>query len=71
MSEIVESDKNLIITVDCGNGDEIHFRKTSDGDLYIEIDEPWRGSTETGFGATCEVTICKDDVARLIEWLTK
>lgn len=35
-----------------------------DGRLYIEIDEPWSGSTETGFGQTSYFYLSKEDAAK-------
>ena len=65
-----ERDNALIITVDVGIGDEIQFTKYPNGGLEIEIDEPWAGSTKTGFGATTSVTLTPDDVKKLLEFIT-
>jgi hypothetical protein len=69
MADILEDATRLIIEVDAGVGDEVQFTKMGDGLLNIEIDEPWAGSTETGFGATASVSLNKEQVARLITWL--
>lgn len=38
--------------------------------LWVEIDNPWSGSTETGFGQTASMAISKTDAAALGAWLT-
>lgn len=62
-------DNALVIEVDAGIGDEVQFTKNSDGGLDIEIDEPWAGSTETGFGATTSITLTAADLQKFIAWL--
>lgn len=69
MSNILEDDTRLIIEADAGGGDEVQFTKLKGGTLNIEIDEPWAGSTETGFGATTSIDLNKEHVARLVAWL--
>jgi hypothetical protein len=40
------------------------------GDIVtIEIDEPWAGSTETGFGQTCSVGLSLDEAERLANYI--
>lgn len=50
-------------------GDEISITKHDDGGLSIEINEPWAGDTETGFGATTSITLSPDEARRMIAWL--
>ena len=69
MSEVLQDERRMVITVDAGVGDEVQFTKYADGGLEIEIDEPWAGSTETGFGATTSIRLSKEDVARILAWL--
>lgn len=37
--------------------------------LLIQIDNPWYGSTEGGFGAELEITLDKGEVRTLVESL--
>jgi hypothetical protein len=47
-----------------------HFEATLYGStITLEIDEPWAGSTETGFGQTCTMSISLDDARALAAWL--
>lgn len=39
------------------------------GTLNVSVDNPWAGSTETGFGATCYVDLSKDDMIKFGKWL--
>ncbi len=64
-------DNALIIEIDGGVGDEIQFTKHDDGTVSIEIDEPWAGSTETGFGATTSCDLKPEDLEVLLKWLKK
>lgn len=64
-----KSEKHLLIELDERNGDSIFFAKRDDGTIGVEIDEPWAGSTETGFGATTYATLTADDVRLLTDWL--
>jgi hypothetical protein len=50
------------------NTAEFHF---DDRDLNITVDNPWSGSTETGFGATCSVHVPKEKARELAEWLMR
>jgi hypothetical protein len=69
MTDVVQDDSRLVITPDIGNGDEVQFTKSREGGLHIEIDEPWAGSTETGFGATTSIYLKPEYLAALIAWL--
>ena len=42
-----------------------------DGRLHILIDNPWAGSTETGFGATTSINLKPEDARRFIEWAAR
>lgn len=54
---------------DGGVGDEVQITATSGGGLHIEICEPWAGDTETGFGATCSLSIPRAAALDLYAWL--
>jgi hypothetical protein len=42
-----------------------------DGQLHVAVDNPWAGSTETGFGATTYFNLSPEDATKLISWATK
>lgn len=66
---LVYDETRMVYTLPNGVGDEMQVTKTENGGLYIEIDEPWAGSTETGFGATTRVRIPPQLVRFLREWM--
>lgn len=68
---VIQDDRRLIIEIDGGNGDEIQVTKYADGSIYIEIEEPWSGSTETGFGARTSVTLSPDQASALMKFLNQ
>jgi hypothetical protein len=39
------------------------------GQLTIEIEEPWAGSTETGFGQTCSIGLDLDGAEAFARWI--
>ncbi len=69
MDEVNFDEKRFVITTGYV-GDEMQMTWHADGSLYIEIDEPWQGSTDTGFGARCAVTLAPDAAKLLKKWLT-
>jgi len=40
------------------------------GTISIRIENPWAGSTETGFGATCYVGLSTEKARELAAWLS-
>lgn len=66
---LVFDEARMVYTVQNGVGDEIEICKAENGGLWIEIDEPWAGSTETGFGATTRVNLPPQIVEFLRDWL--
>lgn len=66
--EINEDEHRLLIEMG-GAGDTVQFTKSKEGGLHIEIDEPWAGSTETGFGATTSIYLTPDVLKRLWGWM--
>jgi hypothetical protein len=54
-----------------GGGDSMEVRAYEQGQLWIEIDEPWSGSTEGGFGHTATFTLDKDQARQLAAVLLK
>jgi hypothetical protein len=71
MAAILHDGKRMVIAVRSGVGDEIQITKLKNGGLDIEIDEPWAGSTETGFGATASVSLTKEQADALRKWLAE
>jgi hypothetical protein len=63
-----ERERILVVTV---GHDEIQFTKCENGELYVEIDEPGAGDTETGFGATTSITLSRDDVIKVLTWISR
>jgi hypothetical protein len=39
------------------------------GTLYLSIENPWAGDTESGFGATTAVSLSKDDAVKFANWI--
>jgi hypothetical protein len=65
----IAEDSTRIVMTEPGVGDEVQFTKTVAGGLRIEIEEPWAGSTETGFGAQTSVSLGPEELYRLKRWL--
>lgn len=43
---------------------------TRDGNLFdFEIDEPWAGDTEYGFGQKNDITLPRDKAVKLARWI--
>lgn len=40
-----------------------------DGEVYLTIDNPWAGDTETGFGRDASVSLDKEQAAELAVFL--
>jgi hypothetical protein len=51
-------------------GDNIQFAGRANV-IAISVEEPWAGSTETGFGYHCSICINKDEAAILRDFLNK
>lgn len=41
------------------------------GTITIEIEEPWAGSTETGFGQSCSHSLSPEEARSLAQWLIR
>ena len=72
-SEIFRDDDRKILSLtnlgdSVGNSVEANAND-SDGGVFIEIDEPWAGDTETGFGRTGRITLPHDAARALGLWL--
>lgn len=43
---------------------------TRNGDLFdFEIDEPWAGCTESGFGQRCDISLPREMAVLLAQWI--
>ena len=47
------------------SGDTIQVVVHEDGQVHIELDSPWTGDTETGFGASIGVTLPASEAKKL------
>lgn len=52
-----------------GVGDNLTVDWLGDDRAVIEIDSPWTGDTETGFGRSAAITLTKDQVRQLVRTL--
>jgi hypothetical protein len=41
------------------------------GQFSVEVDNPWAGSTETGFGYTCSVNLTDDQARELAAFIIR
>jgi hypothetical protein len=64
-------DQEAILRFDLNTitGDSIEFQANREGDFDIEIDEPWAGDSETGFGSTARVSLNRTQALALRDWL--
>jgi hypothetical protein len=49
--------------------DTIEVVATKGGGIFMKIDEPWAGDTETGFGKECEITLDRETAHALRDFL--
>lgn len=52
-------------------GDNILCRWDQDGEFMIQIEEPWAGDTETGFGQSTTIYLPKIAALKLAEFIVK
>jgi hypothetical protein len=69
MAEPVKDARHWTVETNELVGDSINVSIVGRDEIHIEIDEPWAGSTETGFGATTGTRLDRQTVAALVEWL--
>jgi hypothetical protein len=43
----------------------------SGNQLHIQVEEPWAGSTETGFGYRCNIDLPKDKAIELANFILR
>lgn len=63
--------KNLRIPDTNDASDSIDFTVFPGGSLSIEIDNPWAGSSDTGFGATLNISLSKEQAASVRDFLNQ
>lgn len=68
--KIVSDKRHWQAEIDSMIDDTLNVSISEDA-LHIEINEPWAGSTETGFGATCSCSIDQETAANLVKWITE
>lgn len=66
---IKSDDRAFVFEAEDGIGDEMQVA-IRPGVVHFEIDEPWAGSTETGFGATTSIEMSFDEARELVRWLS-
>lgn len=59
-----------IVQVD-GVGDNLKATIAHDGEIYIEVEEPWAGDTESGFGRSGSIKLSKAQAELLACWLSQ
>ena len=65
------ADRKVLIYEDpSGIGDRIEVTVHNRG-VYFTITSDWAGSTETGFGESCSITIPLEKAIELLDQLTK
>lgn len=47
----------------------VEFTDMGERGIMIEIDAPWAGSTESGFGQTISMTISRTQACELAQWI--
>lgn len=65
---MIADDKHFHLETN-GVGDSIQINKRADGCFSIEIEEPFAGSTETGFGSLCSVILNIGQMTELHRWI--
>lgn len=57
-----------ILTIDQDFSVSIDFKAKTDG-MYIEIEDAWRGDTETGYGAIVGIDLKKEDIQNVYDFI--
>lgn len=65
----ISDNRHFHLDVDTGNGDSFQISTIDGNQFTFEIEEPWAGSTETGFGATCRATIGIEQLKEIYDWI--
>lgn len=54
---------------ECMEGDNSLEAYFLEDKLYVSIDNPWRGDSESGFGQECSINLDKSAIKDLIKFL--
>lgn len=76
IAEVSEDGEHLHIEetgpFSCGNELQANWMELYEKTwLRIEIENPWAGDSESGFGQTCSILLTKEQVKKLTEWLSR
>ncbi len=68
--KILRNDERGIIQIDdIGDCLGNNVEGSVNGGIVLEIDNPWAGSSETGFGQSCRISLTPETAKALGEWL--
>ncbi len=65
-------DRDLLVLpegVNADHNDSVQF--VAGNELSISVEEPWAGSTETGFGYRCAISLERKDIEALRDFLNR
>ena len=65
----IAADNQRFVTDQTENEATLTAVRNPDGSVHIEIDEPWAGDTDSGFGRTCHIDLSPQQAAALEVWL--
>lgn len=63
--------RTLSIEEEYSVGNSIQFTEMEKNVLRVEIDNPWSGDTESGFGRTAHINLSRDGAEELLAFLTE
>lgn len=63
--------EELVIEEKNGAGDNLRANIDYGGLIALEIEEPWAGDTETGFGRSGAIRLTREKALLLAGWLQK
>jgi hypothetical protein len=67
---VSDDDGRYFWRVDTGSDGDIQIVFDNDsGEAYVSMENPWAGSTETGFGATTSITLTREQCRELTDFL--
>lgn len=49
--------------------DRLELWQLSKDELTVSVDNPWAGSTETGFGYTCTISVSREQAAQMVRFI--
>jgi hypothetical protein len=69
MARIAADNERFVTDQPDRSDDTLTAVRNPDGSVTIEIDEPWAGDTESGFGRTCSIELSPQQAAAFEIWL--